>query len=65
MCVCMWFQWTYHCGNLFVEICVLLRGSGTSVGIGGMVGYRYCMWVEYSVVSYVSVFALCPLPPSF
>ena len=27
-------------------LCVLLRGSGTSGGIGGMVGYRYCMWVE-------------------
>ena len=46
-------------------ICVLLRGSGTSVGIGGMVGYRYSMWVEYSVVWYVCVFALCPLPLSF
>ena len=26
-----------------VVICVLFCGSGTSVGIGGMVGYRYCM----------------------
>ena len=31
---------------LFVVICVLLRGSGTSGGIGGMVVYMYCMWVE-------------------
>jgi hypothetical protein len=30
--------------------CVPLRGSGTSGGIGGMVVYRYCMWVEYRVV---------------
>ena len=48
-----------------VVICVLLRGSGTSVGIAGMVGYRNCMWVEYSVVWYVRVFALCPLPLFF
>ena len=65
MCICMWFLWTYHYGILFVVICVLLRGSGTSGGIGGMVGYRYCMWVEYRVVWYVRVFALCPLPLSF
>ena len=41
------------------------RGSGTSGGIGGMVGYWYCMWVEYRVVWYVRVFALCPLSLSF
>ena len=29
-----------------VVICVLLHGSGTSGGIGGMVVYMYCMWVE-------------------
>ena len=65
MCICKWFLWTYHYGILFVVICVLLRGSGTSGGIGRMVGYRYCMWVEYRVVWYVRVFALCPLPLSF
>ena len=57
MCICMLFLWTYLYGVLFV-ICVLLRGSGTSGGIGGMVGYRYCLWVEYRVVWYVRVFAL-------
>ena len=51
----MWFLWTYHYGILFVVICVLLRGSGTSGGIGGMEGYRYCMWVEYRVVWYMLV----------
>ena len=65
MCICMSFLWTYHYGILFVVICVLLCGSGTSGGIGGMVGYRYCMWVEYRVVWYVRVFALSPLPLSF
>ena len=30
---------------LFVVIFVLLRGNVTSGGIGGMVGYKYCMWV--------------------
>ena len=45
----------------FFVICLLLRGSGTSGGIGGMVGNKYCMWVEYMVVSYVCVFSLCPL----
>jgi uncharacterized membrane protein len=60
----MWSLWTYHYGILFVVICVHLRGSGTYGGIGGMVGYMYCMWVEYSVVWYVHVFALCPLFPS-
>jgi hypothetical protein len=45
MCICMWFLWTYHYGNLIVVICVLLRVSGTSGGIGGTVGYRYCMWM--------------------
>ena len=65
MCIIMWVLWTYHYGILFVVICVLLRGSGTSGGIGGMVGYRYCMCVEYRVVWYVRVFALCPLPLSF
>ena len=50
---------------LFVVICVLLRGNVTSGGIGGMVVYKYCMWVEYSVVCYVRVFSLCPLPLSF
>ena len=35
----------------------ILRGSGTSGGILGMVGYRYCMWMEYRVVSNVRVFA--------
>ena len=57
----MWCLWTYHYGNYFVVICLLLRGSGTSGGIGGMVGNRYCMWVEYMVVWYVCVFSLCPL----
>ena len=55
MCICMWFLWTYHYGILFVVKCVLLRGSGTSGGIGRMVVYRYCMWVEYRVVWYVRV----------
>ena len=64
MFICMWFLCTYHYGILFVVICVHLRGSGTSGGIGGMVGYMYCMWVEYRVVWYVHVFALCPLFPS-
>ena len=50
MSICMWILLTYHYGILFVVICVLLRGSGTSGGIGGMVGYRYCMCVEYRVV---------------
>ena len=50
---------------LFVVICVLLRGNVTSGGIGGMVVYKYCMWVEYSVVCYVRMFALCPLPLYF
>ena len=44
--------------HLFFVICVLLRGNGTFVGIGGMVGYRYCMWVEYRVEWNVRVFAL-------
>ena len=48
-----------------VVMCVLLRGSGTSGGIGGMVWYGYCIWVEYTVVWYVRVFALCSLPLSF
>jgi len=61
----MWFLWTYHYGILFVLMCVILRGSGTSGGIGGMVGYRYCMWVEYGLVWYVRVCALCTLPLSF
>ena len=65
MCICMWFLWTYHNGILFVVISVLFRGSGTSGVIGGMVGHRYCMWVEYREVWYVRVFALCPLPLSF
>ena len=65
MCICMWFLWTYHYGILFVVFSVLLRGSGTSGGIGGMAVYRYCMWVEYRLVWYVRVFALCPLPLSF
>ena len=65
MCRCMWFLWMYHYGILFVVICVLLRGSGTSGGIGGMVGYRYCMWVEYSLVLYVRLCALRSLPLSF
>ena len=65
MCICMRFLWTNHYGILFVGIRVLLRGNGTSGGIGGMVGYWYCMWVEYRVVLYVRVFALCPLPLSF
>ena len=65
MCICMWCLWTYQFGILFVVICVLLRGSDTSGGIKGMVGYRYRMWVEYRVVWYVRVFALCPLPLSF
>ena len=52
--------WHLVCCN----VCTL-GGSGTSEGIGGMVGYRYCMWVEYRVVRYVRVFALCPLPLSF
>ena len=47
----------YHYGILFVVICVLLRDSGMSGRIGGMVGYMYCMWVEYSVMWYVRVFA--------
>ena len=47
---------------LFVVTCVLLRCNVTTGGIGGMVVYKYCMWVEYSVVCYVRVFALCPLP---
>ena len=65
MCICMWFLCTYHYGILFVVICVLLRGSVTSGGIGGMVFYRYCMRVEYRVEWYVRVFALCPIPLSF
>ena len=64
MCICVWFLWTYHYGILFVVICVLLRGSGTSGGIGRMVGCRNCMSVEYRIVCYVRVFALCPLPLS-
>ena len=64
MCICMWFLWTYHYGTLFVVICVLLRGSGTSGGIGGIGAYTYCMRVEYMVSCYVRVFALCPLPLS-
>ena len=36
----------YHYGILFVVICVLLRDSGMSGRIGGMVGYMYCMLVE-------------------
>ena len=48
----------------FVVICVLLRGSCPSGGIGGKVGYRYCMCVGNMVVCYVRVFALCPLPLS-
>ena len=40
MCICMWFMCAYHYGILFVVICVLLRGSGTSGGIVGMVGDR-------------------------
>ena len=55
MCICMRFLWTNHYGILFVGIRVLLRGNGTSGGIGGMVGYWYCMWVEYMVVCYVRV----------
>ena len=47
--------------HLVFVICLLLRGSGTSGGIGGMVGKRYCMWEEYKVVWYVCVFSLCPL----
>ena len=65
MCICMSFLWTYHYGIFFVVVCVLLRGSGTSGGIVGMVGDGYCMWVEYRVVWYVRVFALRPLPLSF
>ena len=43
MCIYgMCFLWTYHYGILFVVICVLMRGSGTSGGIGEMVGYRNC-----------------------
>ena len=42
--------WQFDCCNMCT-----LRGSVTSGGIGGMVGYRYCMWVEYRVVWYVSV----------
>ena len=64
-CICMWFLWKYHYCILFVVICVHLRGSGMSGGIVGMVGHRYCMWVEYRVVWYVRVFDLCPLPLSF
>ena len=60
----MWFLWKYHYGILFVVISVFLRGSGPSGGIGEMLGYRYCMWVEYRVVWFVRVFALCPLPLS-
>ena len=41
--------------HLVFVICVHSRGSGTSGGIGGMVGYRYCMWVEYRVVCNVRV----------
>ena len=55
MCICMWFLWTYHYGILFVVICVLLRCRVTSGEIGGMVGYRYCMWVWYRLVWYVRV----------
>ena len=65
MCICMWFMWTYHYGILFFVICVLLCGSGSSGGIGGMVGYRYCMWLGYRVMWYVRVFALSSLPLSF
>ena len=65
MFICMWFMWTYHYVILFVVKCVLLRGNGTSGGIGGMLGYRYCMRVEYRVVWYLRVFSLCPLPLSF
>jgi hypothetical protein len=65
MYICIWFLWTYHYGILFFVICVLLRGIVTSGGIGGMVWYRYYMWVENRVVWYVRVFALCPLPLSF
>ena len=65
MCICMWLLWTYQYGILFAVICVLLRGSVTSGGKGGIVGYRYCMWVEYRVVWYVRVLALCPLSLSF
>ena len=65
MCICMWFLWTYHYGILFVVISVHLRDSGPSGGIGGIVGYRYCMWVEYRVVWFVRVFALFPLHLSF
>ena len=52
-------------GILFVVICVFLGSSDTSGGIVGMVGDRYCMWVEYRVVWYVRMIALCPLPLSF
>ena len=38
MCICIWFLWTYHYGILFVVICVLLSGSGSSGAIRGMVG---------------------------
>ena len=44
MCICMWFLWTYHYGILFFVICVILRGSGTSGGIGmGGIG-TVCGW---------------------
>ena len=65
MCICIWFLWTYHYGIQFVVICVLLRGISTSGAIGGMVGYRYSLWVEYRVEWYERVSAICPITLSF